>query len=206
MCPHQPACPPAGAADREAFAEEVTMRKIVAGLFMSLDGVVESPEEWAYQYGTDEMWGEIAAGVARADAVLLGRRTYRAFARMWPSQPSDMPMAAFLNNAHKYVVSATLDTLEWGPASLLTGDLAAELTELRRRPGKNIQIPGSPTLVRWLLGGGLLDELSLSICPVVVGSGMRLFEDVTDRVRLKVAESKTFSTGVLGVTYQPDSA
>ncbi len=182
------------------------MRKIVAGLFMSLDGVVESPEEWAYQYANDQMWEEIAAGIARADGVLLGQRTYLAFAQLWPNQPGDMPMAAFLNNAQKYVVSATLDTLEWGPASRITGDIAAELTELKRRPGKNIQIPGSPTLVRSLVRDGLLDELSLHICPIVVGSGMRLFEDMTDQVRLKVAESKTFSTGVLGVTYQPDSA
>lgn len=182
------------------------MRKIVAGLFMSLDGVAESPEQWAYQYGDDKMWEEIAAGVARADGILLGRRTYEQFAQLWPSQPSDMPMAAFLNNTHKYVVSATLGALEWGPASLLSGDITAGLTELKRRPGKNIQAPGSPTLVRWLLGHGLLDELRLTICPIVVGSGMRLFEDMTGQVRLELAESETFSTGALGVTYRPDSA
>ena len=182
------------------------MRKIVAGLFMSLDGVVESPEQWAYQYGTDQMWADIAAGVGRADGVLLGRRTYQQFAQMWPGQPSDVAMAAFLNNTHKYVVSATLDTLGWRPASLLAGDLADELTELRRRPGKNIQIPGSPTLVRSLLTGGLLDELSLTICPVVVGPGMRLFQDMTDRGPLTLAQSKTFSTGALGLTYQPGNA
>jgi dihydrofolate reductase len=182
------------------------MRKIVAGLFMSLDGVVGSPEQWAYRYGDDEMWRDIAAGVARADGVLLGTRTYLAFAELWPGQPSDVPMAAFLNNTHKYVVSATLDVLEWGPASLITGDVTAGLTELKRRPGKNIQVPGSPTLVRSLLRGGLLDELSLSICPIVIGSGLRLFEDMPRQVRLKVAKSKTFSTGALGVTYQPDSA
>ena len=182
------------------------MRKIVAGLFISLDGVVESPDEWAYQYGTDESWADIAAGIAQADGVLFGRRTYQAFARLWPNQPSESPMAAFLNNTHKYVVSATLDTPEWGPASLITGDVAAGLAELKRRPGRNIQIPGSPTLVRWLLGSGLLDELSLNICPIVVGSGMRLFEDMTGQVRLKVAESKTYSTGALGVRYEPASA
>lgn len=182
------------------------MRKIVAGLFMSLDGVVEAPEQWAYQYGTDQMWAEIAAGIGRADGVLLGRHTYQQFAQMWPNQPSDMPMAAFLNNTHKYVVSASLDTLQWGPASLLTGDIADELTELRRRPGKNIQVPGSPTLVRSLVRDGLLDELRLHICPTVVGPGMRLFEDMTDQVRLKVTESKTFRTGILAVTYQPDRA
>jgi dihydrofolate reductase len=182
------------------------MRKIVAGLFMSLDGVVESPEQWAYQYGTDQMWAEIAAGVGRADGVLLGRRTYQQFAQLWPDQPSDMPIAAFLNNTHKYVVTSTLDTLRWGPASLLTGDLAAELAELRRRPGKNIQIPGSPTLVRSLVRDGLLDELSLHICPIAIGPGMRLFEGMTGQARLKVTESKTSHTGVLAVTYQPDRA
>jgi len=182
------------------------MRKIVAGLFVSLDGVVEAPEDWAYQYGTDQMWAEIAAGVGRADGVLLGRRTYQQFAQMWPGQPAGMPMAAFLNNTHKYVVSATLDALEWGPASLLTGDLADELTELKRRPGKNIQIPGSPTLVRSLVRDGLLDELRLHICPIVAGPGMRLFEGMTGQVRLRVTESKTFRTGVLAVTYQPDRA
>jgi len=182
------------------------MRKIVTGLFMSLDGVVESPEKWAYQYANDQMWEGIAAGVGRADAVLLGRRTYQQFAQIWPGQPGDMPMAAFLNNTHKYVVSATLGALGWGPASLITGDVAAELNELKQRPGKNIQVPGSPTLVRWLLGHGLLDELSLSICPIVVGPGMRLFEDMSGQVRLELAESETFATGALGVTYRLDSA
>jgi dihydrofolate reductase len=194
------------AAEQEEMTKEMTMRKIVAGLFMSLDGVVESPEGWAYQYGTDQMWAEIAAGIGHADSVLLGRRTYQQFAEMWPNQPSDMPMAAFLNNTHKYVVSATLGTLEWGPASLLTGNLATDLADLRQRPGKNIQIPGSPTLVRSLLAAGLLDELSVHICPIVVGPGKRLFEDVTGQVRLKVSESKTFGSGVLAVTYQPDRA
>jgi dihydrofolate reductase len=182
------------------------MRKIIAGLFTSLDGVVESPEQWAYQYGTDQMWAEIAAGVGRADGVLLGRRTYLQFAQLWPGQSSDLPMAAFLNNTHKYVVSATLDTLEWGPASLLTGDLAAELTELKRRPGKNIQVLGSPTLVRSLVHGGLLDELSLTICPVVVGPGMHLFKDMTRQVHLKLTASTTFASGAIVVTYQPQTA
>jgi dihydrofolate reductase len=182
------------------------MRKIVAGLFMSLDGVVESPEQWAYQYATSQMWDDMAAGITQADAILLGQRTYRQFARLWPDQHSETPMAAFLNTTHKYVVSATLDTLDWGPASLITSDVAAALTELKRRPGKNIQIPGSPTLVRSLLAAGLLDEVSLTICPVVMGLGMRLFQDMTDRVPLTLAQSKTFSTGAFGVTYRPENA
>ena len=182
------------------------MRKIVAGLFMSLDGVVESPADWAFQYSSDEMWAGIVAGVAQADTVLLGRRTYENFATFWPTQGSEVPMSDFLNNSPKYVVSATLDTLEWANSSSLTGDLADELTKLKRRAGGNIQIPGSPTLVRSLLRDGLLDELSLNVCPIVVGSGMRLFDGLTGQVRLELVDSTSLSSGVVGVTYRPERA
>lgn|ERR1022692_426319 len=183
--------------------EEVTMRKIVTGLFMSLDGVVESPFSWASQYFNDEMFEWIGAGLPQADAILLGRRTYLEFAELWPSQGSSVPMADFLNNTPKYVVSSMLDTLDWGPSSLVRGDLAEEIRNLKQQPGKNIQIPGSPTLVRSLLCDGLLDELSIGIAPIVVGSGMRLFDEITEQVPLKVLESKTLDTGMLAVTYQP---
>jgi dihydrofolate reductase len=181
------------------------IRKVVAGLFMSLDGVVEAPGEWAFAYGDDEMWAGIAAGIAQADAVLLGRRTYLEFAALWPTQGRDVPMAAFLNDSPKYVASTTLTTLDWAGSRLLTGDLADEVAKLRRLPGRNIQVPGSPRLVRSLLRAGLLDELSLNICPVVLGSGMRLFDDMPGRIRLDLVRSSTFKTGVLGVTYRPAS-
>lgn len=179
------------------------MRKIVAGLLISLDGVVESPNQWGWtQYMNDEMIQGITAGVAQADAVLLGRRTYLEFADLWPNQGSDVPMADFLNNSPKYVVSATLGTLKWQPASLIKGNLAEQLKKLKDQPGKNILIPGSPRLVRALLDNGLLDELSLNICPVVVGSGMRLFDDMTGPISLQLVDSTTLSNGVLGVTYR----
>lgn len=180
------------------------MRRIVAGLLISLDGVVESPSEWGFsRYFNDEMRQGIAAGVALADAVLLGRRTYLEFARVWPNQGSDVLMADFLNHSPKYVVSSTLDRLDWANSHLLTGKLAQEVARLKEQPGKNIMIPGSPTLVRSLLREGLLDELSLNVCPVVVGSGMRLFEGLTAEVRLELADATTLSNGVLGVTYRP---
>ena len=183
------------------------MRKIVAGLLISLDGVVESPSEWGFsRYFNDEMRDGIAAGIAQADAVLLGRRTYLEFARVWPNQGSDVLMADFLNNSPKYVVSTTLSTLEWANSSLVTGDLAEELGKLKQQAGKNVLIPGSPKLVRSLLRNGLLDELSLNICPLVVGSGMRLFDEITDQIRLKLVDSRTLSTGVVGATYRPTSA
>jgi dihydrofolate reductase len=179
------------------------MRKIVTGLFMSLDGVVESPFSWATPYFNDEMFDVIRAGIAQADAILLGRRTYLEFAELWPSQDSSVPMADFLNNTPKFVVSSTLDTLDWGPASLVRGNVADEIGKLKQQPGKNIQIPGSPTLVRSLLRHGLLDDLTLGIAPLVVGTGMRLFDESTERLPLKLAETRTYPTGLLDVTYQP---
>ena len=176
------------------------MRKIVAGLAVTLDGVVDSPSgNW--MMFNDEMREIIDAGVAEADAILLGRRTYLEFAEMWPRLGSDVPMADFMNGTPKYVASSTLRSLEWAGSTLLTGDLATELTELKRRPGKNIQVPGSPRLVRSLLASGLLDELSLMIHPVVLGTGARLFDGQADRMDLKLQDSRTLGTGVISATY-----
>jgi dihydrofolate reductase len=178
----------------------VTVRKIVAGLAVTLDGVVDSPSgNW--MMFNDEMQEIIDAGVAEADAILLGRRTYLEFAAMWPRLGGDVPMADFMNGTPKYVASSTLRSLEWAGSTLLTGDLATELTELKRRPGKNIQIPGSPRLVRSLLADGLLDELSLMIHPVVLGTGARLFDGQADRMDLKLQDSRTLGTGVISATY-----
>ena len=188
---------------KDAQEKGIQTRKIAAGLFMSLDGVVESPSQWGFQYMNDEMNKGIAAGIAQADAVLIGRRTYLEFAELWPNQGSEVPMADFLNHTRKYVVSTTLDTLAWQPATLIKGNLAEELMKLKQQPGGIIQIPGSPTLVRSLLRLGLLDILNLSICPVVVGSGMRLFDEITKQVPLKLVHATILSTGVLGATYQP---
>jgi dihydrofolate reductase len=181
------------------------MRKVVAGLFMSLDGVVETPANWAYEYFNDELSNLIAAGIAQADTVLLGGRTYVEFAELWPSQGSDVPMADFLNNTPRYVVSSTLDTLDWPGSTLLDGDLAEELAKLKEQPGKNIQVPGGPALVRSLLRDGLLDQLNLAVVPIVVGSGARLFDEI-GRIPLKLTNSIALSTGVLAVSYEPATA
>src|ERR687896_1578299 len=101
---------------------------------------------------------------------------------------------------------ALTEEVGWGPSSLVRGDLAEEVGRLKRRAGKNTQISGSPRLVRSLLRDGLLDELSLMPVPIVVGSGMRLFDDMTNQVALELVESRALSTGMLSVTYQPASA
>ena len=185
---------------------KTNVRKIVAGLFISLDGVVESPDQWGFQYMDSELGNRIAEGIAQADAVLLGPATYRLFAQIWPQQADNVPMASFLNRSTKYVMSSApeaVGSLEWQPARLLRGDLVSALTELRARPGRNIQVPGSPKLVRSLLRENLLDELSLMICPVVVGVGARLFDGPADRVNLKLEHSRISDNGAIAVTYRP---
>jgi dihydrofolate reductase len=175
------------------------MRKVRAGLFISLDGVAESPSKWAYRHFDDEAMGAINEGLPRADAILLGRRTYLEFAELWPGREG--PMADFLNNTPKHVVSSTLQELEWGPARLVTGGLAEEVAELKRQPGKDIQVPGSPRLVASLLREGLLDELSLMIAPAVVGSGGRLFDEIGGRIALELVDSRALGS-VLSLTYR----
>jgi len=177
------------------------MRKIVAGLFMSLDGVVESPEKWHFPYFNDEMGEAVGAQMATSDTMLLGRVTYEEFAGYWPSSSDDI--AEFMNGTPKVVVSTTLGEPEWANSTVIDSDVAAELARLKEQPGKDISITGSPTLVRSLLRDGLLDELRLLVHPIVVGSGKRLFPDGVGRVPLALVDAKTFSTGVLALTYRP---
>lgn len=178
------------------------MRTLAAGLFMSLDGVVESPGTWSGPYFTDEMAEGIAEGIKGADAVLMGTGTYRIFAEMWPAQGDSNPMAAFLNRTPKYVVSSTLDTVDWENSVLLKGDLVDAVTELKARDGGDIRVPGSPRLVRSLLAAGLLDRLDLTVCPVVVGGGLRLFDDVPAGTRLELVASTASASGAVGLTYR----
>jgi dihydrofolate reductase len=176
------------------------MRKIVAGLAITLDGITDSPSGNWMRF-SDEMWEIISAGIAQADAILLGTATYLEFAELWPRQSDGTPMADFMNNTPKYVASRTLDTVEWSNSRLLKGDLAEELDKLKRMPGKNIQVPGSPRLVRSLLVDGLLDELALMIHPIVLGGGNRLFDGGTGQMDLQLVDSRTLSNGVILATY-----
>jgi dihydrofolate reductase len=178
------------------------MRKIVAGLFMTLDGVVESPEKWQFAYFNDEVGQAVGSAMAEADTMLLGRRTYQEFAAYWPHQTSDAPFADYMNNTPKLVVSTTLDAVEWQNSTLINGNVVEEIAKLKQQPGKNISITGSATLVRSLLRVGLLDELSLLVHPIVVGAGQRLFEG-GDQLPLTLVRSQTFSTGVVALAYQP---
>jgi dihydrofolate reductase len=183
------------------------MRKVASWLFLSLDGVAEAPGEWQPPEIFDEtMIADLNAQMAVEDAMLLGRVSYQEWAQYWPTS-TDEPYASHINNLPKYVVSTTLDKVEWGKwakPTLIKGNLAEEIAKLKAQPGKNIGVGGSPTLVRSLLQQDLLDELKLMIHPIVVGSGKRLFTDGGELKKMKLIDSKTTSTGVVIVTYQPD--
>jgi dihydrofolate reductase len=186
-------------------SQEVLMRKVVASEFVSLDGVVESPDKWHFPYFNDEMGDAIGAAMAASDAMLMGRVLYEEWAAFWPKQnPDENPVAARMNGVRKYVVSTTLEEpLEWNNSTLIGDNVAEEISRLKEQPGKDISISGSPTLVRSLFEENLLDELRLMVHPIVVGSGKRLFEDGGDQRALQLVDSKIFSTGVLYLTYQP---
>lgn len=178
------------------------MRKIIAGLFMTLDGVTESPDKWSFPYFNEEVGQIIQSNMDSADTMLLGRRTYEEWAEYWPGKTAeDDPFAGYINNTPKLVASTTLKTLEWQNSTLIEGDVMEELAKIKRQPGKDIAMSGSVTLVGSLLSAGLLDELALLVSPIVLGSGKRLFENGGSPVPLKLVDSKTLGNGVLSLTY-----
>lgn len=183
------------------------MRKLVASFFISLDGVVEAPDRWHFPYHDDEVGQAVDEAIGATDSLLLGRRTYEEWAAYWPQQdPESSPIVAVMNDTPKFVVSTTLDSVEWQNSTLLEGELAEAVNALKARPGKNIGMSGSATLVRSLLEQGVLDELRLLVHPLVVGSGAKLFPDGTSPATLELVDSKTFSGGVLDLTYRPAAA
>lgn len=191
--------------------------RLVLMQFTSLDGVTQgpgSPDEdtsdgfrrggWFVPY-VDETFLEITRRwVEGCDAYLFGRRTYTAFARDWPNMPDlDDPVAKSLNTRPKFVASSTLidDEATWAPTTILRGDIATEVADLKDRDGRELQIHGSTTLGRSLLDAGLVDELRLAVTPVIVGEGRRLFAPSDHATGLRLVESTTTPTGLGVHTY-----
>ena len=189
------------------------MRKVIASEFLSLDGVMEDPGGaegseyggWSFAYFNEELGQAIGEGFAASDALLMGRTTYEEWAAFWPKQnPEENPDAVQMNAVRKYVVSTTLEeSLEWSNSTLIKENVAEEIEKLKNQPGKDIVISGSGSLVRSLLEDGLIDELRLLVHPIVVGGGKRLFKEGGERMALELVDSKTFSTGVVYLTYRP---
>ncbi|MEV0196566.1 dihydrofolate reductase family protein [Nonomuraea sp. NPDC050691] len=180
------------------------MAKIISSFFISVDGVVESPDKWHFPYWNDEMGAVVEAGMRSAAAMLMGRKLYDEWSAYWTSTEADQDIAQSFNNVRKYVVSNTLEKADWANTTVINGDVAAKLRDLKKQTDGDIQMSGSATTVRWLLANGLLDELRLFVHPIAVGRGRRLFED-TPTHPLKLVKSETFQTGVLNLTYVPDA-
>jgi dihydrofolate reductase len=179
------------------------MRKIKSNFFISLDGVVESPDKWHFGYFNDEMGAAVGAGFATADAILMGRVLYDEWAAYWPDH-ADQPFGDVINSIKKYVVSNSLQAAEWENTDIISGDVAQKLIDLKAGDGGDIAMSGSPTTVRWLLRERLVDELNLLMHPIVVGEGMaRLFPADEPRIPLELLRAETFKTGVLSLSYAP---
>jgi dihydrofolate reductase len=197
--------------------EEGEMSKLVVAEFVSLDGVMQAPgdpnedREGGFEYGgwqmsyNDDVSGErIGASMSQTGSFLFGRRTYEIMAAYWPSQPDDNPFAKVLNGLPKYVASTTLtEPLSWEGSTLLQGDVAKAVAELKEGEGGNIVVLGSGGLVQTLYENDLVDEYSLMITPIVLGAGKRLFRELPKRP-LKLTDSVTTSTGVVMATYVPE--
>jgi dihydrofolate reductase len=184
------------------------MRKIIANLFISLDGVVEEPAEWHFPYFNDEMGAAVDAVLSTADTMLLGRKTYDDHAGAWPEREAageeDAEFAKKLGDARKIVVSRQPGLqLSWRNSEQLQGDLVEAVTALKNEPGGTIAMSGSISVVRQLLAAGLLDELHLLVHPIAVRKGMRLFDEGESRIPLRLLSSEAFKTGVLHLVYGP---
>ena len=192
------------------------MRKLVVVEFMSLDGVVQAPGDpqedieggftlggWQRPYFDEVFMQQAAPGMADTDAQLFGRKTYEKMAAFWPTQGDDDPFAKHLNHVDKYVASRTMTTADWAGTTVLNGDVATQVRELKERDGGTISVLGSPGLVQTLMADDLVDEYALAIHPIVLGSGKKLFRDARQAAKLELVDCVTTTTGVLMTTYRP---
>ena len=182
------------------------MRRVTAGLFSSLDGVVEAPNLWQYDSFDGELGAEMTAMMDRTDTVLLGRVSYREWAGYWPAADAGDPFATFINPVEKFVASTTLTgDLAWQNSHLIDRGLEEFVTALKHSDGGDISACGSITLVRALLFAGLLDTLTLLIHPVVAGAGRHLFQpdDPTTRLTLQDARHTTNGNAILDYGLRP---
>ena len=193
------------------------MRKVIISEFLTLDGVMQAPggsdEDreggfehggWQMSYFDDAAGSAVAEGFGKAGGLLLGRKTYEIFAAYWPNQPADDPFVGTMNSLPKFVASRTLEEpLKWENSTLLTGDVAGEVAKLKEQPGGDLQVIGSGDFAQTLMRESLVDEFQIMVHPLALGSGKRLFRDGGPRIPLRLVDTKTTTTGVLILRYQP---
>jgi dihydrofolate reductase len=176
------------------------MRKLVESTFVTLDGVISEPQSWSPPYWDDDHFAYSRKLLFGADALLLGRETYEGFAQAWPERSGD-EFTDRMNSIPKHVASRTLSEATWN-ATIIQGDVAAAVAELKQEPGESILKYGTGELDRTLLEHGLLDELHFWVFPVLAGSGQRLIEGI-ETTHLKLVETTRFGSGIVVLTYTP---
>jgi dihydrofolate reductase len=196
------------------------MSRVVVVNHLTLDGVMQAPGRpdedrrggfahggWSPPYGDEVMGSFMGARMGKGGALLFGRRTYEDFASFWPHQPPDNPFTAVLNDARKYVASTTLhEPLRWSNSTLLEGDAGAAVARLKEESDDDLVVLGSGELVQSLMRHDLVDEYLLTIHPLVLGSGRRLFVEGGPSAALRLVETTTTTTGVVIAVYQPAEA
>jgi dihydrofolate reductase len=211
---------PVGPNDDQTNEKGTATMKLTTNTNVSVDGVMQGlggPEEdrrggferggWAMPHFDSETAALTGQVYQRADAFLFGRRTYEVFAGSWGTgswgaNQGDNPISVALNTRPKYVASTTLTDPQWADTTVLSGDVAAALSELKAKPGGELQVVGSLSLVRWLLDNDLVDEITLLTYPVVVGQGRRLFPDAGQDTALELVESRATTSGVTMQVYR----
>jgi dihydrofolate reductase len=178
------------------------MRKVVAYMLVSVDGVAEDPNQFLFQFD-EVMEANLGEVIATQDTVLLGRALYDEWSRYWP-QSDDQPFADFINSVPKYVATSTPLTGDWTHAQAITGPVDDFVRELKKGEGSDIGLHGSISLTQSLLAAGLVDEVRLLVAPYVVGRGRRLFEDVAAH-SLELVQSLSTPSGSLLIHYRVSS-
>ena len=193
--------------------------RLTAMIFLTLDGVYQGPGSvdedrsggferggWASQHPDPEAGAFIREVYARADALLLGRRTYDIWAPYWPAQGDGHDLARIINGVPRHVPSTTLRDPSWDGTHVIAGDVERAIRDLTAAPGRELLVQGSGVLLRWLLGRRLVDELRILLHPVVLGQGKRLFAEAGPRLDLALASSRSTSSGIEILTYRPAAA
>ena len=177
-------------------------RRVVASTYVTLDGYIDEPGKWSFPFWSEEASQFKARELFASDALLLGRLTYEGFAAAWPTMQGTGEFGEKMNSMPKYVASRTLKEATWN-ATVIEGDVAARVRELKQEDGGDLLLSGSGQLIDYLTGHGLIDEYRLMIHPIVLGNGTkRLFTNVPER-RFSLVDTVSFPTGVVVHTYHP---
>ena len=192
------------------------MRKLAIVEFVTLDGVMQGlggPDEdreggfvhggWSAPYADEAIARRAGEGVGQTTAYLFGRRTYEHMAAHWPHEPADNPIAASLNDTPKYVATRTLDRLDWANSRILAGDVVESVRALKAEGEGFITVLGSGVLVQTLVAADLVDTFEILMHPLVLGTGKRLFRELSHPLPLRLVDSATTTTGVVLLSYEP---